>query len=70
MPVWRSVSTRIHDVSTLRMLTRARVMIPVRPIPPAVAQKSSGSASGPTSCTPVGVSRVTAVTWLQKLPSA
>ncbi len=69
MSPWRSVSTRIQALSTRRMVTRARVTTPVSPMPPALAQKSSGSASGPASWTPVGVLSVIADTWRQKLPS-
>ena len=43
--------------------------MPVRPIPPAVAQKRSGSESGVTVWVPVGVTRVIEVTCEQKLPS-
>jgi hypothetical protein len=45
-------------------------MIPVSPMPPAVAQNSSGSSLGVTSWTPAGVARVSDVTWDAKLPSA
>ena len=44
-------------------------MMPVRPIPPAVAQKRSGSDAGDTVWVPVGVTRVSSTTWEQKLPS-
>ena len=44
-------------------------MTPVKPIPPAVAQKSSGSSRGLTVYMPVGVITVRLVTWAPKLPS-
>ena len=44
-------------------------MTPVRPMPPAVAQKSSGSWSGPTSTTPAGVRRRSEWTCWAKEPS-
>ena len=47
----------------------ASTMIPVRPMPPAVAQNSSASASGPTSWRPVGVASERRVTWEQNEPS-
>ena len=42
---------------------------PVRPIPPAVAQKRSGSDSADTVAAPVAVTRVISSTWEQKPPS-
>ena len=45
-------------------------MSPVSPIPPAVAQKSSGSPSGVTvTGSPPGSSRSKALTWLAKDPA-
>ncbi len=49
--------------------TVAESTIPVRPMPPAVAQKSSGSWSGDTGTVPNGVARVSSVTCRAKLPS-
>jgi hypothetical protein len=65
----RWVSTDTHELSTGSNRMVAFTTIPVRPIPPAVAQKRSGSFSGETSCTPVGVTSVIDVTCRQKLPS-
>ena len=65
----RSVSTVTNAVSIGISRKVASAMMPVRPIPPAVVQKSSGSSSGPTSCTPFGVRSVMRSTWLAKLPS-
>ena len=45
------------------------MITPVRPIPPAVAQNSSGSDEADTVTVPVGVTRVISTTWEQKLPS-
>ena len=47
----------------------ARVITPVRPMPPAVAQNRSGSDVGDTVTVPVGVTSVISRTWEQKLPS-
>src|SRR5664280_1835657 len=47
----------------------ASVMTPVRPMPPAVAQKRSGSEAGERVTFPVGVTRVISRTWEQKAPS-
>ena len=65
----RSVSTETKAVSIGISRNVASVTTPVRPIPPAVVQNSSGSSSGPTSCTPFGVRSVMRSTWLAKLPS-
>ena len=44
----RTVSTRTLEVCTGFSWTAAARMMPVRPIPPAVAQNSPGSSSGVT----------------------
>ena len=63
------VATHIHDVSSGIRRKVARTTTPVRPMPPAVAQNSSGSASGDTVSTPVGVTMVISTTCRAKLPS-
>jgi hypothetical protein len=47
----------------------ASTTIPVSPMPPAVAQKSSGSCSGEISTRPVGVANDSRVTYEQNEPS-
>ena len=64
----RTVSTLTRDVSTRLSRTVARVMKPVRPMPPAVAQNSSPSGVTVFS-PPSGVSRSNDATWLAKLPA-
>ncbi len=66
----RWLSTRIHDVSIGMSRRTALTTTPVRPIPPAVAQNSSGSRSGATVITPLGVTRVISTTCRAKLPVA
>ena len=47
----------------------AVVTTPVRPMPPAVAQKRAGSDEADRVTVPVGVTNVISRTWEQKLPS-
>jgi len=63
------LSTVTYAVSIGISRNVASVTTPVSPMPPAVVQKSSGSSSGPISCTPFGVRSVMRSTWLAKLPS-
>ncbi len=64
------MSTRTRDVGTCFIATVARRMMPVSPMPPAVAQNSSGSQSGVTRRTcPSEVSRSNSGTWTAKLPA-
>ena len=66
----RTVSTLSREVSTLFSWTAARRMMPVRPIPPAVAQNRRGSASGVTRRSrPSGSSRSNHGTCWAKLPA-
>ena len=68
-----TVSTVTRDVSTRLSWMVARVMNPVRPMPPAVAQNSSGSASGVTvcgsACSALGKRMSKLVTWLANDPA-
>ena len=63
------LSTSIHDVSIGISRRVAPTTTPVRPMPPAVAQNSSGSRSGDTLVTPLGVTSDISTTCLAKLPS-
>ncbi len=66
----RTVSTLTRDVSTLVSRTVAAAMMPVSPMPPAVAQNSSGSAPGVTRRSrPSASSRSKEGTCRAKLPA-
>ena len=70
MSAVRTVSTLTSEVSTFLSWTAARVMRPVSPMPPAVAQNNSGSPSGVTVFnSPEGSSRLSSRTWRAKLPA-
>jgi hypothetical protein len=68
-----TVSTVTRELSTLLSWMLARVMKPVRPMPPAVAQNSSGSESLVTVCGAVcsalGNRMSKLVTWLANDPA-
>ena len=65
----RSVSTRMVALWTGSSCNVASTTIPVRPMPPAVAQNRSGSPWGETSTRPVGVDSDRRVTYEQNEPS-
>ena len=67
--VKRRFSTCIHDVSIGNRRSVARRTMPVRPMPPAVAQNNASSSRGLTTLVPVGVASTMLVTWRAKLPS-
>ena len=70
MSAVRTVSTSRRAVCTFVRATVARRMMPVSPIPPAVAQNSSGLASGATRRTwPSAISRSKERTCRAKLPA-
>ena len=65
-----SVTTDMYADGTRCSRRAALVMIPVRPIPPTVAQKSSGSSDGVTQlATPRPSISSTPSTWSPKLPA-
>ena len=68
-----TVSTLTRELSTRLSLMVALVMKPVRPMPPAVAQNSSGSASWVTvcgaACSAFGKRMSKLVTWLANDPA-
>ena len=70
MSAVRKVSTRTREVATRLSCTVARTMSPVRPMPPAVAQNSEGSAPGVTvRSSPLGRSSSNDGTCRAKLPA-
>ena len=71
MSAVRTVSTRTREVCTGVSWTAAARMMPVRPIPPAVAQNRRGSPPGVTRhWRPSGSSRSNHGTCWAKLPAA
>lgn len=66
----RSLSTMKYAVSVCFIRTRARTMMPVKPIPPIVAQNRSASVPAGVSVriVPSAASRSIDSTWLPKLP--
>ena len=63
------VSTSTLSVSIFMSLKVTLVTMPVRPMPPMVAQNSSGSAVGETVTAPRGVTRRISSTWSPIEPS-